>query len=126
MCAVHGTGKEGRGSDMHMSVLYHEEPVSERTNLYLAACHVADWTVRAYFAAAFSNNTAMARYDMPVYRHLRAAAVAAIREAYGLSALKAGRVLDVISDQGTYTESLAVPEAVSYVRSHRTSSAYSR
>jgi hypothetical protein len=109
---------------MHMSVLYHEEPVSERTNLYLAACHVADWTVRAYFAASLSNNQAMARYDMPVYRHLRLAAIAALREAYGLSALKAGRVLDVIADQGTYGESLAVPDAVSYVRSHRTSGAY--
>ena len=119
--------QEGRGLAMlTMELLYQDEPISERGNQYLAACHVANWAVRAYFAAAFSNNVAMARYDSPVYKHLRAAAIAAIREAYGMSALMAGRVLDVISDQGTYHETLAVPEAVSYVRSHRTSSAYSR
>lgn len=70
---------------------------------------------------ANSEDHTLARFDSATYRASQRLLLASIRQAYGLSALKAQRVYDVLIDCG---ESVAY--CVEYVKTHRESTAYSR
>lgn len=106
-----------------MSIFYsYQDTLSEAGNKYLNACDTTQHIVNAYYSCAHSYNNDFAWSRSPIYTTMHRAAVLAIRETYGLSALKAERVLDVITDTGEYD----VTRAVGYVRAYRASRAYSR
>jgi hypothetical protein len=70
---------------------------------------------------ATSENHAIARYDLPVYANLERALIAAIREVYGLTLLKARRVRDLLSKYGpddslTGTTGRGIASYVQFVR----------
>lgn len=73
----------------------------------------------AYYAAATSESNRVASSRGMTYTAMRRAFLASVREVYELSPLKAQRVYDVLLDGGG-----TVQDAVIYVRTHRTSSAY--
>lgn len=91
---------------------YIEQPTPEQTVQEIA---------NAYLCVAFNESSSVASSQRPVYRSMQRALIAAIRQVYGLSALKANRVYDVLID---CTES--IDYCVRYVKEHKSSNAYSR
>lgn len=75
----------------------------------------------SHFAIACSDDSTVNRFDSPVYRASQRMLLTSIRQAYGLTALKAQRVYDTLIDFGE-----SVVWSVEYVKTHRESGAYSR
>ena len=61
---------------------------------------ICQLTAEALWHAATSENHTVARYDSATYRALERAFVTSVREVYGLSALKATRVRDLLAEFG--------------------------
>lgn len=76
---------------------------------------------QAHRAVAFCDDANVNAWNTPTYRASQRLLIAAIRQAYGLSALKAQRVYDVLID---CYESVAY--CAEYVKANRESTAYSR
>jgi len=74
-----------------------------------------------HFAVACSDDAQISTWDTRTYKASQALLLATLRQVYGLSALKAWRVYDVLIDSG---ESVAY--AVEYVRQNRRSNAYTK
>ena len=107
------------------------EITTDRTEQRAHDERICQLAAEALWQAATSNNVAVARYDSATYRALERAFTASVREVYGLSALKARRVLNLLEELGPNdgangTSGWGVQSYVQYARDNRTSSAYDR
>jgi hypothetical protein len=87
----------------------------------LTPAQVCQKAADMHYVIAFNNDHKIAGSGLPVYETSRRLFIASIRQAYGLTRLKAYRVYDVWCD---CQEDIAY--CVQYVKDNRESSAYSR
>lgn len=112
-CKSAGAGRGNRQAPIPLSW--------EEESAVTDARQAAELAWQTHKRVAYSDDANVCVSDSPIYKASRALLLASIRQAYGLSALKAQRVYDVLIDCGA-----SVTYCVEYVKTHRESTAYSR